>query len=108
MEVACIMDEAQRMAFDMLLDSAEIRIIHPNDRIMRLAATIRGDSLADHRAGVGRKLELPDCIIRATAEVEGRLIVTRNAADFGGERFDVRVPYEIVDGVAVNIKPPPP
>lgn len=108
MEVACIMDGAQRIAFDTLLDAAEIRIVHPNDRIMRLAATIRGNSLADHRAGIGRKLGLADCIIRATAEIDGRIIVTRNPADFGGEQPDVRVPYEIVDGVAVNIKPPPP
>lgn len=108
MEVACIMDDAQRTAFDTLLDSAEIRVVHPNDSIMRLAATIRGNSLADHRVGIGRKLGLPDCIIRATAEVEGRLIVTRNPGDFGGGSVNVRVPYDIVDGVAVNITPPPP
>jgi predicted nucleic acid-binding protein len=36
MEVACIMDDAQRTAFDTLLDSAEIRVVHPNDSIMRL------------------------------------------------------------------------
>jgi predicted nucleic acid-binding protein len=108
MEVACIMDDAQRTAFDTLLDAAEIRIVHPNDGIMRLAATIRGNSLAEHRAGIGRKLNLPDCIIRATAEVEERLIVTRNPADFGADRLNVRVPYELVGGMAVNIQPPPP
>ena len=31
--------------------------------------------------------------------------VTRNPGDFGGEGPKVRVPYDIVDGKAVNIKP---
>jgi hypothetical protein len=53
-------------------------------------------------------LVLLDCIIRATAEASGRLVITRNPADFGGEGPLVRVPYEIVNGVAVNIKPPLP
>lgn len=66
------------------------------------AATLRGHSITHPP-----KYSLPDCIVRATAEAEGRLIITRNPADFGGEGPRVRVPYDIVAGVAVNIKAPP-
>lgn len=107
MEVACLMNEAERNAFDEFLLDAGIKVIHPNDDIMRRAATIRGDSVVKSRAGIGRKLELPDCIIRATAEAQGRLLITRNPADFGGEGANVRVPYELVNEVAINIKPLP-
>jgi hypothetical protein len=62
----------------------------------RQYAAIAGRPPRRHRAQIG----LPDCIIRATAEVEGRLIVTRNPGDFGGGSVNVRVPYDIVDGVA--------
>jgi hypothetical protein len=54
------------------------------------------------------KIKLPDCIIRATAESQGRIIVTRNPYDFGGEGPKVRVPYELDEGVAVNIRAPLP
>lgn len=101
-EVACQMDQAGRRSFNAFLSGAGIEIVHPNNDIMDRAATIRGNSIA-----APPRFSLPDCIIRATAEASGRLIVTRNAADFGGVRPGVRVPYDIVDGVAVNIRPPP-
>lgn len=103
MEVACKMDQTGRQNFNALLAAAGIRVVHPNDDIMERAATIRGHSLTSPP-----KLILPDCIIRATAESQGRLVITRNPADFGGEGPLVRVPYQIVAGAAVNIKAPPP
>ncbi len=103
MEVACKMGQTGRQDFNALLAAAGIRVVHPNDDIMERAATIRGDSLT-----TPPKLKLPDCIIRATAESQRRLVITRNPADFGGEGPLVRVPYEIVAGAAVNIKAPPP
>jgi hypothetical protein len=36
------------------------------------------------------------------------MVITRNPADFGGVGPLVRVPYDIVGGVAVNIRPLPP
>ncbi len=104
-EVACLMDQDERDAFDALLLNAGIRVVHPNDDIMRRAATIRGDSVTNQRIGTGKKLNLADCIIRATAEAEGRIIVTRNPVDFGGEGPTVHVPYELVNNVAIHIKP---
>jgi len=102
MEVACKMDSIGRERFKVFLAGAAIRVVHLNDDIMERAATLRGHSITHPP-----KYSLPDCIVRATAEVEGRLIITRNPADFGGEGARVRVPYDIVAGVAVNIKAPP-
>jgi predicted nucleic acid-binding protein len=102
MEVACKMDQAARQRFQAFLSGSGIRIVHPDDDIMERAATIRGNSII-----TPPKFPLPDCIVRATAEASGRLVVTRNPADFGGEGPLVRVPYDIVDGAAINIRPPP-
>ena len=41
------------------------------------------------------ELKLPDAIIFATADVEGRLLVTRNTRDFSPDDPGVRVPYRI-------------
>lgn len=102
-EVACQMDLSARRSFNAFLEGAGIKTVHPDDDIMDRAATIRRESLLNRP-----KIPLPDCIIRATAEAAGRIVITRNPADFGGEGALVRVPYDIVDGHAVNIKPPLP
>lgn len=100
-EVACKMGQAERIAFNALLVGARIRVIHPNDDIMDRAATIRGDSLTSPH-----KVKLADCIIRATAQSQSRIIITRNASDFGGESPTVQVPYELHGGAAINIRTP--
>lgn len=41
------------------------------------------------------KLKLPDAIIKATAETEGRLLITRNSRDFAHRDPSVRIPYQI-------------
>lgn len=64
-------------------------------------ATIRGDSLTSTH-----KVKLADSIIRATAESQSRIIITRNASDFGGESPTVRVPYELHGSIAINIRAP--
>ena len=101
-EVACKLTLAQQAQLDSLLAGAGIKIVHLNDDIMVRAAAIRANSIANPP-----KIALPDCIIWATAEVSGRIIVTRNPADFGGAGPMVRVPYDIVNGAAVNIVPAP-
>ncbi|WP_296002062.1 PIN domain-containing protein [Rugamonas sp.] len=103
MEVACKMDSASKLSFNALLAAAGIRVVHPNDDIMERTAVIRGHSLT-----TPPKIKLLDCIIRATAESQGRLVITRNPVDFGGEGLTVRVPYDVVDGAAINIKAPGP
>lgn len=42
-----------------------------------------------------RKIKLPDAIIQATAQVEDRLLITRNTRDFLSRDPDVRIPYQI-------------
>lgn len=41
------------------------------------------------------RLKVPDAIIYATAGVENCPLVTRNTRDFGSERAEVRVPYQL-------------
>ena len=42
-----------------------------------------------------RNIKLPDAIIQATAEIEDRLLVTRNVRDFSAEDPGVRIPYQL-------------
>lgn len=101
MEAACVMTPAEKIRFQAFLDDTGIKVVHPDNDIMHRATIIRGNSLINRP-----KFPLPDCIIRATAEASCRVIITRNPRDFGGEGPRVRVPYELVGGVVVNIKPP--
>ena len=39
------------------------------------------------------KIKLPDAIVWATAQVHGRILVTRNTKDFAEDEPGVRVPY---------------
>ena len=43
----------------------------------------------------GNKLRLPDAIIQATAEVERRVLVTRNTRDFKAGGTGIDVPYTL-------------
>lgn len=42
-----------------------------------------------------RKIKLPDAIIQATAEVNGRVLLTRNTRDFPSGTPGVKVPYTV-------------
>jgi predicted nucleic acid-binding protein len=41
------------------------------------------------------KIKLPDAIVWATAQVHGRIFVTRNTKDFADNEPGVRVPYRL-------------
>lgn len=41
------------------------------------------------------RIKLPDAMIQATAEVEGRVLITRNTRDFSAAARGIRVPYTI-------------
>ncbi|MRW92418.1 PIN domain-containing protein [Duganella sp. FT80W] len=79
---------------------ADFTIIHSNYAIMIEAARIRANSLL-----APPKIRLPDVFILATANVTGRLLVTRNRRDFRGA--NVRFPYDLQDGLVFNVAPPP-
>jgi predicted nucleic acid-binding protein len=40
-----------------------------------------------------RKIKLPDAIIQATAEIAGRVLITRNSRDFSADNLGIRIPY---------------
>jgi predicted nucleic acid-binding protein len=42
-----------------------------------------------------RKIKLPDAIIQATAQVEDRLLITRNTRDFPSRDPSIRIPYRL-------------
>lgn len=101
-EVACGFDQTKRIELSRVLSAAKIRVVHIDDVIMLRAAVLRSIGIANQS-----KVKLVDCIIRATAEVSRRILVTRNPKDFGGEGPMVHVPYQINNGKVVAIRPRP-
>jgi predicted nucleic acid-binding protein len=61
----------------------EIRVVDPG--------------VGDQAVAIRRELRLkvPDAIIYATARVEHCPLITRNTRDFGPERVEVRIPYQL-------------
>ncbi len=55
-----------------------------DDEISRRAAFLRRERL---------RLKSPDAIILATAQIRGRVLVTRNTKDFPAQMPGIRVPY---------------
>lgn len=54
--------------------------------------------ISDHAAALRReraKLRAPDAIILASAQVRGRILVTRNTKDFPATMPGIRVPYTL-------------
>ncbi|NGZ83370.1 PIN domain-containing protein [Duganella aceris] len=98
MEATCKLSSSQITVFDNDLANAGIAIVQTNEAIMR-------------RAGELRRLtskKLPDCIILATAEVQGRLVITRDPVDFGGKSSTrVHVPYKLTNGIVSDVLPLP-
>jgi len=57
-----------------------------HEEIARRAAAIRAER---------RSLRLPDALIWASAQVSGRILVTRNTKDFPARMPGIRVPYTL-------------
>ena len=77
-----------------------------DDGLVRQALQFLGrfglDELDDeisHRAAALRRerprLRSPDAIILATAQIRGRILVTRNTKDFPASMLGVRIPYTL-------------
>jgi predicted nucleic acid-binding protein len=77
-----------------------------NDAIVREALQFLGrfgldeiDEEISHRAAALRRerprLKSPDAIILATAQIRGRVLVTRNTKDFPAAMPGIRVPYTL-------------
>ncbi len=68
------------------------------DRFLSGFTLLAIDEGVAQRAVVLRKgvnIKLPDAIIWATAQVGGRLLVTRNSKDFAAKHPGVRIPYQL-------------
>lgn len=57
-----------------------------DDEISRRAAALRRER---------PRLKSPDAIILATAQIRGRVLITRNTKDFPAEMPGIRVPYTL-------------
>mgnify|MGYP006292693455 CR=1 FL=1 len=56
------------------------------------------EEIAKRAAGLRRerpRLRTPDAIILATAQIRGRVLVTRNIKDFPSQMPGIRVPYQL-------------
>ncbi len=60
--------------------------------ILPLTRAIAEQAVLNRR---GSRLKLPDAIILATAQIEGRLLISRNTKDFPASMNGVRVPYTL-------------
>ncbi len=98
METTCKLSQLHVALFDESLHKAGIKVMQTTPAIMRRAAALRGQT----------RRKLPDCIIRATAELDGRVVITRNAVDFGGcSNTAVRVPYKLHSDTVTPLHPSP-
>ncbi|MEP2103032.1 MAG: type II toxin-antitoxin system VapC family toxin [Parasphingorhabdus sp.] len=61
-------------------------IIEVNEEIGRRAALLRSDR---------RRLKAMDAVILASAQLTGRILITRNTRDFPAEMPGIRVPYTL-------------
>ena len=69
------------------------------EAFLRLFAMSEVDEEIARRAAALRQqrksLKSPDAIILASAQVSGRILVTRNTKDFPAEMPGIRVPYNV-------------
>ncbi len=75
-------DEA--LVHDAMAFLAKFGLDEIDDEISRRAAALRRERT---------RLKSPDAIILATAQIRGRVLVTRNTKDFPAEMPGIRVPY---------------
>ena len=88
-----------RMAWIEVLSKGDEAIVHEamaflsrfgldeiDDEISRRSAALRRDR---------PRLKSPDAIILATAQIRGRVLITRNTKDFPAQMPGIRVPYTL-------------
>jgi hypothetical protein len=71
-------------------DERQIRAFLRSFHILPVTMDVAEHSFALRRQ---RKIKLPDAIIQATARVNDRVLLTRNARDFPPEEPGVSIPY---------------
>ena len=103
MEVAVGSTATEMVQFETFIRALGVKVVHTNDVIAYRAAQIRQNGL---KAFPKRNIKLPDAIIGATANVEGRIVVTRNPRDFGANTVRVPYQYDATTGIVNNVLPP--
>ena len=103
-EITCIAESGSRMWVSRM---AWIEVLSKgNDAVVRDAIMFLSrfgldeiDDEISHRAAALRRerprLKSPDAIILATAQIRGRVLITRNTKDFPAEMPGIRIPYKL-------------
>jgi predicted nucleic acid-binding protein len=73
-------------------NEADARTLLLNFQLLPLTPEIAERAVAVRMAS---KIKLHDAIIKATAEVEGRVLITRNTRDFPASTVGIHIPYTI-------------
>jgi predicted nucleic acid-binding protein len=73
-------------------NEADARTLLLNFQLLPLTPEVAERAVAIRRSG---RIKLPDAIVKATAEIEGRILITRNTRDFQPGTAGVHIPYTI-------------
>ena len=88
-----------RMAWIEVLSKGNDAVVRDAVRFLSRFGLDEIDDEISHRAAALRRerprLKSPDAIILATAQIRGRVLVTRNTKDFPAEMPGIRVPYQL-------------
>lgn len=88
-----------RMAWIAVLSKGDDSIVRDALRFLDRFGLDEIDDEISHRAAALRRerprLKSPDAIILATAQIRGRILVTRNTKDFPPSMPGIRVPYTL-------------
>jgi predicted nucleic acid-binding protein len=86
-----------RMAWIEVLSKGTDAMVHDAEAFLARFGLDEVDDEISRRAAALRRerprLKSPDAIILATAQIRGRVLVTRNTKDFPAEMPGIRVPY---------------
>jgi predicted nucleic acid-binding protein len=88
----CIIAWMEIMVGSTAEDEDEIRAFLMKFQVVPLSQEIAERAVKVRRA---TKIKLPDAIVKATAEISGRTLVTRNTRDFPSGTPGVRIPYTL-------------
>jgi predicted nucleic acid-binding protein len=88
-----------RMAWIEVLSKGDDAVVQDSLRFLSRFGVDEIDDEISHRAAALRrerpKLRSPDAIILASAQIRGRVLVTRNIKDFPAAMPGIRVPYTL-------------
>ncbi len=73
-------------------NEGDTRTLLLNFQLLPLTVEVAERAVAIRRKS---KIKLPDAIIQATAELDGRVLITRNTRDFPAHGRGIHVPYRV-------------